>query len=116
MRAYASEFLRRARKFSGNSDATACARSQQILATHATIHPRSGAYTPYICLSYAPIGVCGAGDCYREFPRMSLLETVWKILSTSQSPYHQPRHRQVDERFSGDAHPLVVLAHAPVLT
>src|SRR5215204_872598 len=37
------------------------------------MHPRSGAYTPYICLSYAPIGVYGAGDCYRGFPRMSLL-------------------------------------------
>src|SRR5215216_863826 len=35
--------------------------------------PRSGAYTIYICLSYAPIGVYGAGDCYREMPRMSLL-------------------------------------------
>src|SRR5215207_5604263 len=35
--------------------------------------PTAGAYTPYICLSYAPIGVYGAGDCYRGFPRMSAL-------------------------------------------
>src|SRR3712207_7731104 len=48
----------------------------QILATPATIHPRSGVYTLYICLSclsYAPIGVYGAGDCYRGFLRMSPL-------------------------------------------
>ncbi len=50
-----------------------------------------------------------------EFPRIPLLETVWKILSTSQSPYHEPRHRHIDERFSGGAQPLVVLAHPTVL-
>src|SRR5215216_7119552 len=43
------------------------------------------------------------------------VETVWKILSTSQSPYHEPRHRDVDERFSGGAKPLVVLTHPTVL-
>src|SRR5215204_225934 len=50
-----------------------------------------------------------------EFPRIGSTETVWKILSTSQSPYHQPRHRDIDERFSGGAQPLVVLAHPTVL-
>src|SRR5215211_1099783 len=38
-----------------------------------------------------------------------------KILSTSQPPYHQPCHRRIDERFSGGAQPLVILAHPPVL-
>src|SRR5215208_3846507 len=42
-------------------------------------------------------------------------ETVWKILSTTQSPYHHSRHRDIDERFSGGAQPLIVLAHPPVL-
>src|SRR5918997_2844165 len=42
-------------------------------------------------------------------------ETVWKILSTSQPSYHEPRHRYIDERFSGGAQPLVVLAHPTVL-
>src|SRR5688500_10611824 len=42
-------------------------------------------------------------------------ETVWKILSTRQSPHHQPRHRDIDERFSGGAQPLVVFAHPTVL-
>src|ERR687890_2865223 len=38
-----------------------------------------------------------------------------KILSTSQPPHHQPCHRRIDERFSGCAQPLVILAHPPVL-
>src|SRR5918998_6303350 len=37
------------------------------------------------------------------------------MLSTSQPPYHEPPHRDIDERFSSGAQPLVVLAHAPVL-
>src|SRR5215207_6669863 len=40
---------------------------------------------------------------------------VWKILSTSQSPYHEACHRYIDEGFSGSAQPLIVLAHPSVL-
>src|SRR5918998_4480262 len=48
---------------------------------------------------------------FTEVPR----ETVWKMLSTSQPPYHEMGHRHIDERFSGGAQPLVVLAHPTVL-
>src|SRR3712207_3477027 len=37
------------------------------------------------------------------------------MLSTSQPPYHETGHRRVDERLTGGAQPLVVLAHPPVL-
>src|SRR5215216_2720168 len=42
-------------------------------------------------------------------------ETVWKILSTNQPPYHQANHRHIDERFSSGAQSLVVVAHPSVL-
>src|SRR5919112_3460312 len=42
-------------------------------------------------------------------------ETVWKILNTSQSPYHEACHRDIDEGFSASAQPLVVLAHPTML-
>src|SRR5918994_2699471 len=37
------------------------------------------------------------------------------MLSTSKPPYHETGNRHIDERFSGGAQPLVVLAHPPVL-
>ncbi len=50
-------------------------------------------------------------------PPFTLLprETVWKTLITSQPPYHEASHRDIDKRFSCGAKPLVVLAHPPVL-
>ena len=30
-------------------------------------------------------------------------ETVWKLLDTSQTPHHQPRHRRVNEGLPGGA-------------
>src|SRR5215216_4180450 len=50
-----------------------------------------------------------------EFPRRTLLETVWKVLCTSQPPDHEPRHRRVDKCLSGGAQPLVVFGHPPVV-
>src|SRR5215213_1495465 len=47
--------------------------------------------------------------------RISLLETVWKLLRTGQPPYHEPRHRHVDEGLSGSAKPLVVFGHPAVV-
>src|SRR5215204_1759039 len=49
------------------------------------------------------------------FPRRPLLETVWKVLRTSQPPDHEPRHRRVDKCLSGGAQPLVVFGHPPVV-
>src|SRR5215216_4193915 len=59
-----------------------------------------------------------AVGCYLrhgEFPRRILLETVWKVLRTSQPPDHEPRHRRVDKCLSGGAQPLVVFGHPPVV-
>lgn len=42
-------------------------------------------------------------------------ETVRKVLSTGQTPRHQPPHRHVEQRFAGLGQPLVVLAQPPVL-
>src|SRR5215217_8427626 len=49
--------------------------------------------------------------CYCGFPRRTLLETVWKVLRTSQPPDHEPRHRRVDKCLSGGAQPLINFGH-----
>src|SRR5215213_421952 len=51
----------------------------------------------------------------RELRRITLLETVWKFLGTSQPPHHQAYHRRIDECLAGGAQPLVVLAHPAVV-
>src|SRR5918994_489798 len=50
-----------------------------------------------------------------ELPRILLPETVWKLLRTGQPPYHEPRHRRVDEGLTCGAQPLVILGHPPVV-
>src|SRR5215212_11762053 len=59
--------------------------------------------------------LCGTGAYASGLVRRAAGRNCLKILSTSQPPYHQPCHRRIDERFSGCAQPLVILAHPPVL-
>src|SRR5215213_2042040 len=54
-------------------------------------------------------------DRASELRRISLLETVWKLLRTGQAPHHQPRHRRINKGLSGCAQPLVVFGHPPVV-
>jgi hypothetical protein len=50
-----------------------------------------------------------------EVRRIPLLETVWKVLRTSQPLHHEPRHRRVNKGLPCGAQSLVVLGHPPVM-
>src|SRR5919202_6854380 len=54
-------------------------------------------------------------DPASELRRITLLETVWKVLHTSQPPHHEPRHRHVDKGLPSGTQPLVVLGHSTVV-
>src|SRR5829696_8162956 len=57
--------------------------------------------------------LCGVSHV--QMAKVQRGETVWKLLCTGQPPYHEPRHRHVDEGLSRSAKPLVVFGHPAVV-